>query len=139
MISAAIQIGTEHNCFAVMDSSKQISVPTAAFHRWPGMTPTDVTSTCVLVNPQSQFDSFGFDAERKFWHLKENGEHRGWMMFEPFKSLVNDFRVFACFIPLFIFITFTKMSVSCFEICSDYKYYIFIVLFVVIGTCSSMH
>ena len=51
------------------------------------------TPTCVLVNPQKQFDSFGYDAENKYLDLLEDKEHEGWMFFQRFKMILHNSQV----------------------------------------------
>ena len=48
------------------------------------------TPTCVLVNPQKNFDSFGYDAENKYVSLVEGEKHEGWMMFRRFKMILHN-------------------------------------------------
>lgn len=40
--------------------------------------------TCILVNPNQVFDSFGQDAVDKYDDLASKGQNSGWMMFKQF-------------------------------------------------------
>lgn len=51
------------------------------------------TSTCVLLTPDKQFDSFGFDAENKYSELAEENQHHGWMLFRRFKMFLHNNKV----------------------------------------------
>jgi len=48
------------------------------------------TPTCVLVNPQKKFDSFGYDAENKYVSLVDEEKHEGWMLFRRFKMILHN-------------------------------------------------
>ncbi|XP_045176740.1 heat shock 70 kDa protein 12A-like [Mercenaria mercenaria] len=48
------------------------------------------TPTCVLLRPNKQFDSFGFEAENKYADLAEDNKHHGWMLFKRFKMLLHN-------------------------------------------------
>ena len=52
------------------------------------------TPTCVLLNPQKQFDSFGYEAENKYVDLAENENHKGWLLFRRFKMILHNKEVF---------------------------------------------
>lgn len=43
------------------------------------------TSTCILFDPKGEFNSFGFEAEKKFYHLAEDNKHEDWYFFKSFK------------------------------------------------------
>jgi len=48
------------------------------------------TPTCVLLNPQKQFDSFGYEAETKYVRLSADHEHRDWLLFRQFKMFLHN-------------------------------------------------
>jgi len=48
------------------------------------------TSTCVLLNPRKQFDSFGYEAENKYVELAEHEQHQGWLLFRRFKMILHN-------------------------------------------------
>ena len=92
--SVAIHLGHERSWLAF--SMKHDPVDITLFkwtpRPWNGM--SVFTSTCLLVNPQKHFDSFGFEAENKYDNLTENGEQHGWMLFKGFTSVFNNVEVF---------------------------------------------
>ncbi|XP_060578574.1 heat shock 70 kDa protein 12B-like [Ruditapes philippinarum] len=47
------------------------------------------TPTCVLLDPNGQFDSFGYEAENHFATLAEDNEHIGWRLFRRFKMILH--------------------------------------------------
>jgi hypothetical protein len=65
------------------------------------------TPTCVLLKPNKEFHSFGFEAENKYSDLAEDDEHHGWYMFRRFKMILYDTKVF--FIAIVIIIAFYNM------------------------------
>ncbi|XP_060596203.1 heat shock 70 kDa protein 12B-like [Ruditapes philippinarum] len=48
------------------------------------------TPTCVLLDPNGQFDSFGYEAENHFATLVEDKEHQGWRLFRRFKMILHN-------------------------------------------------
>lgn len=52
------------------------------------------TPTCLLVDPEGNFHSFGFEAENKYAFLADDGEHIGWRFFRRFKMLLHNNKVF---------------------------------------------
>jgi len=84
VIVAAIDIGTQYSSCALSFknsptkiSMKLLSTRNHAEHL--GKVPT-----CILVNPNQVFDSFGQDAVDKYDDLASKGQNSGWMMFKQF-------------------------------------------------------
>ena len=48
------------------------------------------TPTCVLLNKDDEFHSFGYEAENKYSELAENGDHNGWKLFKLFKMELHN-------------------------------------------------
>ncbi|XP_053389874.1 heat shock 70 kDa protein 12B-like [Mercenaria mercenaria] len=48
------------------------------------------TPTCVLLSPNKQFDSFGYEAENKYSELAFDENHAGWLLFRRFKMLLYE-------------------------------------------------
>ncbi|XP_061183555.1 heat shock 70 kDa protein 12A-like [Saccostrea echinata] len=46
------------------------------------------TPTCLLLNPEGNFDSFGFQAEEKYNNLTNDNAHDGWRFFRRFKMIL---------------------------------------------------
>ena len=51
------------------------------------------TPTCVLVDPNNDFHSFGFEAENKYTALAEEDELSGWKFFKQFKMILHSNKV----------------------------------------------
>ena len=47
------------------------------------------TPTCVLLDPNDEFHSFGFAAENKYISLAEDQKNKGWKLFRQFKMLLH--------------------------------------------------
>ncbi|WAR14055.1 HS12B-like protein [Mya arenaria] len=47
------------------------------------------TPTSVLLNPEGEFDKFGFEAEDTYATLAEDDEHHGWRLFRRFKMVLH--------------------------------------------------
>ena len=52
------------------------------------------TSTCVLLTPQKEFHSFGFEAESNYVERTEEDIHHGWLFFRNFKMLLHNNEVY---------------------------------------------
>ncbi|XP_060600487.1 heat shock 70 kDa protein 12B-like [Ruditapes philippinarum] len=48
------------------------------------------TSTCLLLDPEEKFHSFGYEAENKYKMLCEEDEHHSWLFFRHFKMLLHN-------------------------------------------------
>jgi hypothetical protein len=51
------------------------------------------TPSCVLLTPNKEFKSFGYEAETMFATLAEKKQHSGWFFFQRFKMALFDDRV----------------------------------------------
>jgi hypothetical protein len=51
------------------------------------------TSTCLLLDPEEKFHSFGYEAENKYKMLCEEDEHHSWLFFRHFKMLLHNNKV----------------------------------------------
>lgn len=49
--------------------------------------------TCVLLNPQKEFLSFGYEAEQKYANLASNSNHYDHYFFKDFKMVLHETRV----------------------------------------------
>ena len=94
------------------------------------------TPTCVLLEPDTSFHSFGYEAEEKYEELALNDEHDSWYFFKRFKmSLYNN-----TVSNLILFLTNNLCILLCyFKFSSNFRYILyishmyvcFIILFVV--------
>ena len=94
IIVAAIDFGTTYSGYAY--SLKNDPAKISINQGWIAGSDTLIshkTPTCVLVNPQKQFDSFGYDAENKFLDLLDDGKEKGWMFFRWFKMILHNSKV----------------------------------------------
>jgi len=98
IIVAAIDFGTTYSGYAY--SLKNDPTHISMNQRWIAGSETLIshkTPTSVLVNPQKQFDSFGYDAENKFLDLLDDGKADGWMFFRWFKMILHNSKVLLLF------------------------------------------
>ena len=90
LVVTAIDFGTAYSGygFSFRDDPMKVQTP-----GWIAGTNTLIsykTPTCVLVNPEKKFDSFGYDAENKYYRLAQEGLHHDWMFFKRFKMILHN-------------------------------------------------
>jgi len=89
LVSAAIDFGTTYSGYAY--SLRDMPEKIYTNKGWVAdQLISFKTSTCVLLNPRKQFDSFGYDAENKYVELAENEQHQGWLLFRRFKMILHN-------------------------------------------------
>lgn len=90
LVVAAIDFGTTYSGYAYSFVSDYKKDPLKFFTQvWSSEEiTTDKTPTCVLFNKDKNFSSFGYEAERKYAELAEEGEHNGWRFFKHFKMML---------------------------------------------------
>jgi len=94
LLVAAIDFGTAYSGYALSFKSNPMKIQTnQGWNAGSKMLISHKTPTCVLLNPQQQFDSFGYDAENKYANLLEDGKHQGWMFFRRFKMILHNIQV----------------------------------------------
>jgi len=94
LLSAAIDYGTTYSGYALSFRDDPMKIQTnMGWNAGSERLISHKTPTCVLVNPQKQFDSFGYDAENKYVELLEEDEHDGWMFFQRFKMILHNSQV----------------------------------------------
>ena len=104
VVVAAIDFGTTYSGYAY--SMKNDPMKISINQGWVAGSDRLIspkTPTCVLVNPQKQFDSFGYDAENKFLDLLDDGEEENWMFFRWFKMVLNNHKVVRKFLLVLLF------------------------------------
>jgi len=123
LLSAAIDYGTTYSGYALSFMDDPMKIQTnLGWKAGPERLISHKTPTCVLVNPQKQFDSFGYDAENKYMKLLEEDEQEGWMFFQRFKMILHNSqvmlvniknqcwyclcRVFRCYTPTFRYFSY---------------------------------
>ncbi|XP_053390086.1 heat shock 70 kDa protein 12B-like [Mercenaria mercenaria] len=84
----AFDFGTTYSGYAYSFCSEPLKVHT---NRWQAgdKTISYKTPTCVLLNKEEEFHSFGYDAENHFASLAEDDSHQGWLLFRHFKMSLH--------------------------------------------------
>jgi len=94
LLVAAIDYGTTYSGYALSFKNDPMKIQTnLGWNAGSERLISHKTPTCVLVNPQKQFDSFGYDAENKYMDLLEEDDHEGWMFFQRFKMILHNSQV----------------------------------------------
>ncbi|KAH3876119.1 hypothetical protein DPMN_039400 [Dreissena polymorpha] len=94
LIVAAFDFGTTYSgyAFSCKDTPNDIK-SNKSWTAGSGKLISLKTPTCVLINEDGEFDSFGFDAEDKYSSLAEDGKHHGWRLFRRFKMVLHNQRI----------------------------------------------
>lgn len=89
MIVAAIDFGTTFSGYAYSYRQNPLDIWT---HKWnAGTCISQKAPTCILLNPEKQFDSFGYEAEKRFAGLPEEvDDFDQWMFFRRFKMVLHN-------------------------------------------------
>ncbi|XP_056014931.1 heat shock 70 kDa protein 12B-like isoform X2 [Ostrea edulis] len=94
LLVAAIDFGTTYSGYGFSFRHDFESNPLKiSLNQWAsgtGRLLTEKTPTCVLFNPDGEFDSFGFEAEEKYGNLALDEEHKPWYYFRRFKMGLYD-------------------------------------------------
>ena len=94
LLVAAIDFGTAFSGYALSFKSDPLKIQTnSGWNAGSKQLISHKTPTCVLVNPNKQFDSFGYEAENKYVDLVEEDEHQEWMFFRRFKMILHNSEV----------------------------------------------
>ncbi|XP_060571607.1 heat shock 70 kDa protein 12B-like isoform X1 [Ruditapes philippinarum] len=89
MVVAAFDFGTTYSGYAF--SYRDMPTLVQTNQAWgDGNTNSMKTPTCVLLTPDQEFDSFGYDAENKYYSLAAENSHHGWLLFRRFKMLLHN-------------------------------------------------
>ncbi|XP_052780252.1 heat shock 70 kDa protein 12A-like isoform X2 [Mya arenaria] len=92
LLVAAFDFGTTYSGYAFSFKNDPLKAQTN--HTWSsraaGQFISLKTSTSVLLNPEGEFDSFGFEAEDNYASKAENDEHEGWRLFRRFKMFLQN-------------------------------------------------
>jgi len=62
------------------------------------------TPSTLLLAPNKQFHSFGYEAENKYSELTENEKHTGWLYFTKFKMILHNNKVISVIFLSWVFI-----------------------------------
>lgn len=88
ILSAAIDFGTTFSTWAFSFKHNFEQDPTnIKAQRWTchGSRLSEKAPTCILLKPDGRFDSFGYEAERKYATLVLDMHHQEWYFFQRFK------------------------------------------------------
>lgn len=103
IVIAAIDFGTTYSGYAYIfrdelnktkDFSEKCNV---IYKQWQSGSDAGIcsrkTPTCLLLNPEGKFDSFGYPAEGKYYNLMNDDAHHGWKFFKRFKMILLNEKV----------------------------------------------
>lgn len=96
LLVAAIDIGTTQSGWAVSTISQYNNNPfDIIYFNWSTNSGLSAkTLTCILFNKDKAFDSFGHEAEIKYFELVDEGVHHEWYFFKNLKTtLFNKVRI----------------------------------------------
>lgn len=91
VIVAAFDFGTTYSGYAY--SFRDAPSLVQANQPWLDDTSNIKTTkapTCVLLTPDREFHSFGYDAEKMYLKLVRENMHEGWLLFRRFKMLLHN-------------------------------------------------
>lgn len=91
LLVAAFDFGTTYSGYAFSFRDKPLDIKTN--QSWTAGSQQLMslkTPTCVLLKPNKEFHSFGFEAENKYSDLAEDDAHHGWYLFRRFKMILYD-------------------------------------------------
>jgi len=94
VVVAAYDFGTTYSGYAFSFYDKVMAIRYQ--QTWEGA-PKELmsqkTATSLLLNPQGEFDKFGYEAETKYAELAAEVKHEGWRLFRQFKMLLHNNKV----------------------------------------------
>lgn len=100
LLVAAIDFGTSSSgcAFSFRHCYKEDPLDIHFIQKWMGDDDYHIFSskkppTCVLLNPQKEFLSFGYEAEQKYSELAFGSNHYDHYFFKEFKMVLHETRV----------------------------------------------
>ncbi|XP_060603060.1 heat shock 70 kDa protein 12B-like [Ruditapes philippinarum] len=88
LLVAAFDFGTTFSGYAFSFRDKPLEI--VANNNWNDESNLSLkTPTCILLDPEEKFHSFGYEAENKYKMLCEEDEHHNWLFFRRFKMLLH--------------------------------------------------
>ncbi|KAL4239421.1 Heat shock 70 kDa protein 12A [Mactra antiquata] len=91
LLVAAMDFGTTYSGYAFSFRDKPLDIQTNPnWHAGSEKLISLKNPTCVLLKPNKEFHSFGFEAENKYGDLAEDDEHHGWYFFRRFKMALYE-------------------------------------------------
>ena len=93
LLSVAIDFGTTYSGYAFSTRGDFQTDPTKMYANedWPAGTKgfSKKTPTVLLLNPDKEFEAFGYEAEEIYNHLAAENEHKDWYYFRRFKMKLH--------------------------------------------------
>ena len=93
LLSVAIDFGTTYSGYAFSSRGDFKTDPTKIYANedWPAGTKgfSKKTPTVLLLNPDKEFQAFGYDAEDIYNQLAAENEHKEWFYFRRFKMKLH--------------------------------------------------
>ena len=93
LLVAAIDFGTTYSGYAFSFKSDPYNVHTNTWNAGTSGLMSLKAPTCVLLNTEGQFHSFGYEAENKYNALVNSEMHKGWRLFRRFKMVLHTNKV----------------------------------------------
>lgn len=99
LLVAAIDFGTSSSgcAFSFRHGYKEDPLDIQFIKKWMGDNDCYIVSekrpTCVLLSPQKEFLSFGYEAEQKYSELAFDSNHYDHYFFKEFKMVLHETRV----------------------------------------------
>ncbi|KAK3577016.1 hypothetical protein CHS0354_003079 [Potamilus streckersoni] len=91
LLVAAMDFGTTYSGYGFSFTTEPMKVQTnQAWVAGSRQLISLKTPTCILLNAQKEFHSFGYQAENKYADLSMDGEHTNWYFFRNFKMLLHN-------------------------------------------------
>ncbi|XP_062601647.1 heat shock 70 kDa protein 12B-like [Saccostrea cucullata] len=90
LVGAALDFGTMYSgyAFSFRDSPNDIHTP-QTWYAGSTTLASSKTPTCLLLNPDKTFNSFGYEAQDKYADLASEERHREYLYFEHFKMTLH--------------------------------------------------
>ncbi|XP_052780254.1 heat shock 70 kDa protein 12B-like [Mya arenaria] len=92
LLVAAFDFGTTYSGYAFSFQNDPLKVQTNGtwYSGGAGNLISLKTPTSVLLNPDGEFDSFGFQAEDRYANKAEDDKQHGWRLFRRFKMVLHN-------------------------------------------------
>ena len=93
LVTAAIDFGTTYSGYAYKFHHQDEIKSNPPWRAGCLGLDTLKTPTVLLLNPELQFDSFGYEAQDNFLDVVEDNEEESWYYFDEFKMALYDEKV----------------------------------------------
>jgi len=89
LLVVAFDFGTTYSGYAFSFTNDPLKVQSANWVAGSRQLLSLKTPTSVLLDPNNEFHSFGYEAENTFTDLAEEDNHHHWKFFSQFKMLLH--------------------------------------------------